>query len=143
MGARCADHQGEEMKQSTPTKCTTQSGNSCVKQSPDNSMSTPPGYPSKNDLLMGLKERWSEDNRPFHFPHAFAIILGHVALLRSHDAPLLHRASGFPLRFVSNVMLELLRNPLWQSNEGYIALLWTLEKQEDIREFDIRLGELI
>jgi len=64
-----------------------QSKDSCVVDPPTTSI---PGARSKSDLMMDLKERWSEDNRPFHFQHALAVLMGHIGLLQNHDVPLLH-----------------------------------------------------
>ncbi len=98
--------------------------------------------PSKNDLMMELKERWSEDNRPFHFPHSLVILMGYIGLLQSHDASLIHRATGFPLGFVSRVIFELLRSPRWHSDEGFVDLV-RLAQDSDAKQIDYALGELL
>jgi hypothetical protein len=91
---------------------------------------------------MGLKERWSEDNRPFHFAHAFVIIMGYIGVLQNHDAPSIHRATGFPLGFVSRVIFELLRSPVWHSDEGYVDLV-RLAHDPDMKQIDEGLRELL
>jgi hypothetical protein len=116
-----------------------QSNNSCIT---DPSTTSPTGARSKNDLLMDLRERWSEDNRPFHFQHALAVLMGHIGLLQNHDVPLLHRATGFPLSFVSRVVFELLRSPLWHSDHGYVDLVRTASCT-DVKKLDSSLGELL
>ncbi|MEG9438237.1 hypothetical protein JAO29_18970 [Edaphobacter sp. HDX4] len=111
------------------------------------SVSTPPNLQSvavlaKATMLLDLKERWSEDNRPYHFPHAAAVLMGHVALLESHDAALIHRVTGFPLGFVSDMISALLKSAKWHSDSGYIDLV-RLARASNAHEFDAMLGEHI
>lgn len=94
------------------------------------------------DVMIDLTERWSEHNRPFAFRQAFAVLLGHVAAMRSHDVPRLHRTSGFPLKFVSLVVSKLLSNALWLSDEGYADLISIIEDRQGASAFDEALGEM-
>jgi hypothetical protein len=94
-------------------------------------------------VMAEVNERWSEQNRPFAFRQAFAVLLAHFAAMRSHDVARLHRTSGFPLKFVSLLVFELLRSPLWLSSEGYADLVSIIESQQGVTAFDIVLGEMI
>jgi hypothetical protein len=94
-------------------------------------------------VMTDINERWSEQNRPFAYRQAFVVLLAHIAATRSHDAPRLHRTSGFPLKFVSLFVSELLRNPLWLSEEGYADLVNIIERQRGVPEFDSCAGELM
>jgi hypothetical protein len=95
------------------------------------------------EVMTNINERWSEQNRPFAFRQAFVVLLAHIAASRSHDVPRLHRTSGFPLKFVSLVVFELLRSPLWLSSEGYAALVNIIEYRHGVEVFDSVLGELM
>jgi hypothetical protein len=94
-------------------------------------------------VMSDINERWSEQNRPFAFRQAFVVLLAHIAAMRSHDVPKLHRTSGFPLQSVSLFVSELLRNPLWLSDEGYADLVDIIERQRGVSEFDSCVGELM
>jgi hypothetical protein len=94
------------------------------------------------EVMTNLTDRWSEQNRPFAFRQAFGVLLGHVAATRSHDVPSLHRSSGFPLKFVSLVVSQLLCNALWLSDEGYADLVSIMEDRQGASAFDEALGEL-
>jgi hypothetical protein len=95
------------------------------------------------EVMTDINERWSEQNRPFAYRQAFVILLAQVAAMRSHDVPKLHRTSGFPLKFVSLLVSELLRNPLWLSDEGYADLVNVIENRQGVDVFDGVLGELM
>lgn len=98
---------------------------------------------SLNDRLIGLKDYWTDDvNRPYHFPHALALVMAHVAILETHDTPTIQRITGFPLLFVSRAIFELSRSPAWQANSGYSDLV-QLAEQKDLGEFHYALGELL
>jgi hypothetical protein len=94
-------------------------------------------------VMAEVNERWSEQNRPFAFRQAFAVLLAHIAAMRSHDVARLHRTSGFPLKFVSLLVFELLRSPLWLSSEGYADLVHIIESGHGVTAFDSVLGEMI
>jgi hypothetical protein len=94
-------------------------------------------------VMTDINERWSEQNRPFSYRQAFVVLLAHIAAMRSHDVPRLHRTSGFPLKFVSLLVSELLRNPLWLSHEGYADLVSIIENRQGVETFDSVLGELM
>jgi hypothetical protein len=96
-----------------------------------------------NAVMTDINERWSEQNRPFAYRQAFVVLLAHIAAMRSHDVPTLHRTSGFPLKFVSLLVSELLRSPLWLSSEGYADLVSIIECQRGVSEFDSCLAELM
>jgi len=57
--------------------------------------------------------------------------------------PRLHRTSGFPLKFVSLLVSELLRNSLWLSDEGYADLVGIIENRHGVKAFDGVLGEMM
>ena len=95
------------------------------------------------EVMTDINERWSEQNRPFAYRQAFVVLLAHIAAMRSHDVPRLHRTSGFPLKFVSLLVSELLRNPLWLSEEGYADLVNIIEYRQGGETFDGALGELM
>jgi hypothetical protein len=96
-----------------------------------------------SEVMNDINERWSEQNRPFAFRQAFAVLLAHIASMRSHDVTRVHRTSGFPLKFVSLLIFELLRNPLWLSDEGYADLVNIIENRQGVKAFDGVLGEMI
>jgi hypothetical protein len=95
------------------------------------------------EVMTDINERWSEQNRPFAFRQAFVVLLAHIAAMRSHDVPRLHRTSGFPLRFVSLLVSELLRSSLWLSEEGYADLVGIIENRNGVKAFDGVLGEMM
>jgi hypothetical protein len=95
------------------------------------------------EVLTDINERWSEQNRPFAFRQAFVVLLAHIAATRSHDVPRLHRTSGFPLKFVSLLVSELLGNALWLSDEGYADLVNIIENRQGAEAFDGVLGEMM
>ena len=95
------------------------------------------------EVMSDINERWSENNRPFAFRQALAVLLAHFASIRSHDAARVHRSSGFPLKFVSMVIFELSHNTLWHSCEGYADLVRIIEKRQGVEEFDSVLGQMI
>jgi hypothetical protein len=94
-------------------------------------------------VMSDISERWSENNRPFAFRQALAVLLAHLASIRSHDVAKVHRSSGFPLKFVSMVLFELSHNTLWHSCEGYADLVHIIEKRQGVEEFDSVLGQMI
>lgn len=99
--------------------------------------------PSTSDHLVSLKDYWADDgNRPYHFPHALALVMAYVAVLETHDSPKIHRLTGFPLLFVSRLVFELSRSTLWQSNFGYLNLV-QLMGEEDLEGFNHVIGELL
>lgn len=94
-------------------------------------------------VLSGVRQRWTELNRPFSLTQALCVLLSYIAALKSHDPMSIHRASGFPLRFVSMVIVRLSDDALWLSSLGYAALVEGIEDGVSIEEFDERIGELM
>jgi hypothetical protein len=117
----------------------------CSKMSPLNNSPEDTACFSRRalEVMTDLNERWSEQNRPFAYRQAFVVLLAHIAGMRSHDVPRLYRTSGFPLKFVSLLVLELLRNPLWLSEEGYADLVNIIEYRRGGEAFDGALRELM
>lgn len=94
-------------------------------------------------VLSGVRERWSEQNRPFSMTQAFCVLLSYTACLKSHDQMRLHRASGFPLGFVSLAMFRLSQDADWLSSSGYAGLVEGIEDGVSIEEFDDQVGDLM
>lgn len=90
-----------------------------------------PSQPKTHSTLLDqFEERWIDFNGPVVASVAMVKSLLTIGHLQSHDPILLHRITGYSLRFTSLLVSGLLKNTVWMTfgSKRWFGTSWSLLK---------------
>jgi hypothetical protein len=68
---------------------------------------------NRSVLLDGFEDRWAEFNLPLSCSAALVKCLLTIGVFKTHDPIVLHRNTGYPLRFINRLISGLMRSGPW------------------------------